>query len=191
MADSEQIKEEKEKKSNVQELELMDCECCGGTFVKVTATEYKCDHCGNRKYFETKSSNEIVALLNQANNMRNRKEFDDAEDLFREIVAKDPKNPDGYWGIFLSEYGIEHVQDPASKKFLPTCNRGSIKPVAEDKNFQKTLELSNSEQKQDFIKKGQEIERIRAKVIELAQKEEPYDVFICYKHFVLYLVIHM
>ena len=59
MADSEQIKEEKEKKSNVQELELMDCECCGGTFVKVTATEYKCDHCGNRKYFETKSSTSL------------------------------------------------------------------------------------------------------------------------------------
>ena len=126
---------------------LLECECCGGTFIKVKEGEFKCDHCGYVKYVETATSSEIITLLNQANSLRNKGEFDDAYEIYESIVQKDGNNPEGYWGLFLSEYGIMHVEDPKTKKYVPTCNRASISPVTDDLNLKKALELSSAEQK--------------------------------------------
>jgi len=163
-----------------REIDLY-CECCGGSLIKLNETEYKCDHCGNTKLVETLISSEVVTMLNQANLLRNKGEFDDAYDTFELIAKKDPNNPDAYWGMFLSEYGIMHVQDPVSNKFVPTCNRASSIAVFDNEEFKKVLELSNDIQKDNFISKAENIEKIRAKVIELSKHESPYDIFICYK----------
>ena len=160
---------------------LLECECCGGTFIKVKEGEFKCDHCGYVKYVETATSSEIITLLNQANSLRNKGEFDDAYEIYESIVQKDGNNPEGYWGLFLSEYGIMHVEDPKTKKYVPTCNRASISPVTDDLNLKKALELSNGEQKQDLTAKAEQIEKIRDKILTLSKSEDPYDVFICYK----------
>ena len=159
----------------------LDCECCGGQFVKVTESQYKCDHCGYTKYIETAASSEVIALFNQANNLRNKGEFDDATEIFNQVAQKDPNNPDGYWGLFLSEYGIMHVEDPATKKYMPTVNRASSISVFEDSNYKKVIELSSDIQKTDYTEKAETIENIRKKVVELSKNESPYDVFICYK----------
>ena len=160
---------------------VFECDNCGGNYVKLTENQYRCDHCGNTKYFETKTSSEIIALFNQANTLRNRGEFDDAYDMFSEIAKKDPNNSDAYWGLLLSEYGIMHVQDPTSKKYVPTCNRGSGISIYEDENYKKAISLGNELQKQDYKLKAEQLEAIRTKIIELSKNEEPYDVFICYK----------
>ena len=123
----------------------------------------------------------MVAILNSANSLRNRGEFDDAYEKFEEVVRKDENNPEGYWGLFLSEYGIMHVQDPVSKKYIPTCNRASGIPTSEDKNFKKALELSNELQRGDYITKAVQLEEIRQKIIDISKSETPYDIFICYK----------
>ena len=166
--------------SEVKEI-VLDCERCGGRLVQVTEANFKCDHCGYTKVIETTTSSEVIALLNNANSLRNKGEFDDAFDIFAEAIKKDENNPECYWGLFLSEYGIMHVLDPETKKYIPTCNRTSTIPVSEDKNFKKALELSNELQKSDYITKSIQLEEIRQKIIEISKNESPYDIFICYK----------
>jgi len=160
---------------------VLYCECCGGILNKLNETQYKCSHCGNVKLVETLVSSEVINMFNHANMLRNKGEFDDAYDTFELIAKKDPNNPDSYWGMFLSEYGIMHVQDPSTRKFVPTCNRASTISVFDNENYKTTVSLSNDEQKEYFADKAQELEKIRTKIIELANNESPYDIFICYK----------
>ncbi len=160
---------------------IYDCECCGGTFLKVKEGEYKCDHCGYVKHIETTNSSEIVSLLNNANILRNKFDFDEAAEVFEQVVKKDPNNPEGYWGLFLCEYGIAHQEDPKTHKFLPTCNRASVVSVFEDENYQKAVELATGFQKEDLEQSGKQIEEIIKRVVKLSKSESPYDIFICYK----------
>ncbi len=160
---------------------VYECECCGGTFEKRKEGEYYCYHCGYVKYIETTTSGEIISLLNQANALRNKGEFDDACEIYQNVTIKDENNPEGYWGMFLCEYGIMHVQDPKSGKFVPTCNRASLTPITKDANLQKAIDLSSGAQKEDIKQKADQIEKIREKILTLSQNEQPYDVFICYK----------
>ena len=64
---------------------VLDCERCGGKLIKVSEGNYICDHCGYTKIIETASSSEVVAILNSANTLRNKGEFDDAYERFEEV----------------------------------------------------------------------------------------------------------
>lgn len=166
--------------ANEKEI-ILDCECCGGRLIEVNSSTFKCDHCGYTKIIQTNFTTEIVSMINQANILRNKGEFDDAGDIFREVISKDENNPEGYWGVFLCDYGIMHVKDPVSKKYIPTCNRASSIPVEEDDNYNKALGVANDIKKEDLKLKGEVIETIRQKIVDLSSNEEPYDIFICYK----------
>ena len=130
---------------------------------------------------ETATFSEIISLLNNANTLRNKGDFDDAYDIYSQVVKKDDNNPEGYWGLFLCEYGIMHVEDTKTKKYVPTCNRASVVSVFEDENYKKAIELAGEFQKDDLKQNAENLEIIRAKVIELSKKEKSYDIFICYK----------
>lgn len=160
---------------------LPNCECCGGRFNKIAKDEYKCDHCGNVKYIQTKFSSEIVSLFNEANTLRNKGEFDDAMDYYKIIVQKDNSNVEGYYGIALCTYGIMHVLDPESEVYKPTCNRAIDISFFDDENIVQCLNLASENIKQDLLNKINELEKIRKTIISLSKKEEAYDIFICYK----------
>ncbi len=164
-----------------QEEKIFECEQCGGSYEKVQEGLYKCNHCGYKKEILTSTSSEILSLLNEANRLRREGRFDDADEVYQDICKKDSKNPEGYWGAFLSEYGIYHEEDPKTKRHIPTCHRISTVGVFNNENLQKVFELSNDNQKALYKESAEEIEEIRAKIVKIAQNEPPYDIFICYK----------
>lgn len=160
---------------------LLDCECCGGKLNKVSETQYRCDYCGNEKFIETILSSEVIMLLNQANALKNKGDFDGAYDVFCEIIRKDPDNVDAHMGLFYCDYGVMHVEDVESKEFIPTCNKINNKIVFENKHYLKASSLANGRIRAELKKKVNEIEEIRKKVIEIANLEKPTDIVICYK----------
>ena len=52
-----------------------------------------------------------VRLYNRANRYRLECEFDKA---YENIVSDGPAEAGAYWGLVLSEYGVEYVDDPKS-----------------------------------------------------------------------------
>ena len=160
---------------------VFECENCGGAFEKISEGKYKCKYCGFVKEILTSTSGEILSLLNDANRLRRNGDFDEAYDIYQTITQKDPNNPEGYWGLFLSEYGIYHEEDPKTKRHVPTCHRISTISVFDNNNLKKTLELASDNQREAFRQSAEEIENIREKIVKIAQNEPPYDVFICYK----------
>ena len=73
------------------------------------------------------------------------------------------------------------MDDPATGKKVPTCHRSNFESVLEDSNFEQTLENADAIARKVYREEAKQIEELRKGIIEVSSKEEPYDIFICYK----------
>ena len=96
-------------------------------------------------------------------------------------MAEFPQEAEAYWGLVLCKYGIEYVDDPATGKKIPTCHRSSFESVLDDSNFDQALENADVVARKVYREEAKQIEGLRKGIIEVSAKEEPYDIFICYK----------
>lgn len=83
--------------------------------------------------------------------------------------------------MILCKYGIEYVEDPATFKQVPTCHRASYDAVVSDEDYKNALRYADDQQRKIYEKEAADIDEIQKGILALAQKESPYDVFICYK----------
>ena len=163
-------------------MALFKCKMCGGdleTVEGVTITE--CEYCGTKQTVPKVLDENLQNLFNRANTLRIKSEFDKAEKLYERIIQADPTQPEAYWGLILCKYGIEYVDDPATYKKVPTCHRASYDSVIADDDYKSALKNADITQRTIYEEQAKEIDRIQKEILALAQKEENYDVFICYK----------
>lgn len=120
-------------------------------------------------------------LFNRANRLRSGCEFDKAAGVYESIVSEFPEESEAYWGLCLCKYGIEYVDDPATGKKIPTCHRTSFDSIFDDNNFEMAQEYADSVAHSVYRTEAKEIDRLQKEILEVAKKEEPFDVFICYK----------
>jgi tetratricopeptide (TPR) repeat protein len=126
-------------------------------------------------------SEKKARLFNRANQYRLNNEFDKAYDAYKSIVEEDEQEAEGYWGMILSEYGIEYVEDPKSHKRIPTCHRTQIHPIQSTINYELACKYSDAERKFMYQDEAEVIDRLQKSILAVSSREEPYDVFICYK----------
>lgn len=158
------------------------CKMCGGELELIAnETVAECVYCGTKQTVPNADSEKKMTLFSRANRLRYHCEFDKGANVYESIVAEFPEEAEAYWGLVLCKYGIEYVDDPASGKKIPTCHRSSFESVMEDENLELALEYADSVAKRIYREEAKQIEEIRKGIVEVSSKEEPYDVFICYK----------
>lgn len=163
-------------------MALFKCKMCGGDLeVNEGATIFECDYCGTKQTVPSPKDDNLKSLYNRANTLRMRAEFDKAEQIYERIVQSDDSEAEAYWGLVLCEYGIEYVEDPKTFKRIPTCHRASFDSVIANENYKLAIEKADALQKSIYEAEAKEIDRIQKEIVEISSKEEPYDVFICYK----------
>lgn len=163
-------------------MALIKCKMCGGDLVLQTGSAIaECEYCGTVQTVPAADNEKKLTLFNRANRLRYGCEFDKAAGVYEAIVADFPEEPEAYWGLVLCKYGIEYVDDPATGKKIPTCHRSSFESVMENDNFQQVLENSDVTARKLYREEAKQIEELRKGIIEVSAKEEPYDIFICYK----------
>ena len=115
--------------------------------------------------------------------LRNSQLKDDAlrQQLYEKIIQADTTQSEAYWGLILCKYGIEYVDDPVTYKKIPTCHRASYNSIIADDDYKSAIENADMSQRAIYEEQAKEIDRIQKDILSLAQKEETYDVFICYK----------
>ncbi|MBQ5840394.1 MAG: TIR domain-containing protein, partial [Clostridia bacterium] len=64
---------------------------------------------------------------------------------------------------------------------IPTCHRSSFECVMDDSNLEQALENADAVARRVYRDEAKAIEELRKGIIEISGKEEPYDIFICYK----------
>lgn len=160
----------------------LKCKMCGGNLIITEGKRIcKCAYCSSMQTIPFIDNEKKIILFSRANRLRSTGEFDKAYSAYENIVVNFPEEAEAYWGLVLCKYGIEYVDDPATAKKIPTCHRSSFDSVLEDSNFGMVMEYADAEARSIYREEAKVIERLRSGILEVSSKEEPYDIFICYK----------
>ena len=163
-------------------MAIYKCKMCSGELeVTEGVSVIECEYCGTKQTVPTAKDENLQGLFNRANTLRMKSEFDKAEQLYEKIIQKDDTQAEAYWGLILCKYGIEYVEDPETFKRIPTCHRASFDSIIADDDYKSAISHADSIQRGVYEEQAKEIDRIQKEILELSKKEEPYDVFICYK----------
>lgn len=163
-------------------MAILKCKMCGGDLeITEGMTVCECEYCGSKQTVPTIDDEKKITLFSRANRLRAACEFDKAAGVYESIVAEFQEEAEAYWGLVLCKYGIEYVDDPKTGKKIPTCHRSSFNSVLEDSDFEMVMEYSDALSRSVYREEAKIIEGLRVGIIEVSSKEEPYDIFICYK----------
>ena len=161
---------------------IIRCKMCGGDLALIEGSSIAtCEFCGTTQTVPNQDNEKKLALFARANQHRADCEFDKAAGVYESIVADFPSEAEAYWGLVLCKYGIEYVDDPATGKKIPTCHRSSFENVMDDKDFEQVMDTADSVARKVYREEARQIEEIRKGIIAVSSKEDPYDIFICYK----------
>lgn len=163
-------------------MALLRCKMCGGNLnIEDGSSVCQCEYCGSKQTIPSLDDDKKTKLFERANRLRFNCEFDKAASIYETIVSEYSEDAEGYWGLLLSKYGIEYVDDPVTGKKIPTCHRSSFDSFMDDEDFEMVMEYSDTLSKGVYREEAKNIENLRKSIIEVSGKEEPYDIFICYK----------
>ena len=160
----------------------LKCKMCGGTMeIDAKQSVAVCQYCGTRQTLPRLDSARIAGLYERAELLRRGIDFDKAAAVYEQIVSLAPNDAEAYWSLVLCRYGIEYVEDPASHKRVPTINRVQFGSILEDTDYLSALQNADDEQKSVYIAEAKAIEAIQKGYLAISERENPFDVFICYK----------
>lgn len=163
-------------------MSFFKCKMCGGTIeFEKGATVGICDSCGTKQTLPRLDDDKKANLYDRANHFRRNNEYDKAMSIYEQILAEDNTDAEAYWSLVLCRYGIEYVEDPATGKRIPTVNRAQFTSVFDDDNYKSALRCADAAQKEIYEAEAKAINEIQKGILAISQKEEPFDVFICYK----------
>ena len=162
---------------------IIKCKMCGGDIqFNPGDTCGQCDHCGCTTTFPKLPNEQRTNLFNRANHFRRQCEFDKAMAAYEHILEEDDTDAEAHWGIVLSKFGIEYVEDPVTHERIPTCHRAQVISILSDEDYQNALKYApDTYSREIYEKEAKRIAEIQKGILAISSKEEPYDVFICYK----------
>lgn len=161
---------------------VFKCKMCGGEMDFQNGSGIaECPYCATKQTLPKLKDEKMANLYDRANHYRRSNEFDKAIAVFEQILNEDNNDSEAYWSLVLCRYGIEYVEDPATKKQVPTVHRAQYTSVFADEDYKKAIELASKEQKVVYATEAKAIDDIQKNILAISQNEEPFDVFICYK----------
>lgn len=163
-------------------MAVFKCKMCGGTIeFEQGATVGICDSCGTKQTLPKIDDERRANLYDRANHFRRNNEFDKASGIYEQILEEDTQDAEAYWSLVLCRYGIEYVEDPKTHKRVPTVNRTQYTSIFDDDNYRSALQYADGYQRAVYEEEADAINEIQKGILSISQKEEPFDVFICYK----------
>ena len=163
-------------------MSIFKCKMCGGTIEFNEGDSIGvCDSCGTKQTLPRLDSDRKANLYDRANHFRRNNEFDKAMSIYENILNEDQTDAEAYWSIVLCRYGIEYVEDPATRKRVPTVNRAQFTSIFDDEDYKSALKNADALQRSIYEDEAKTINEIQKGILEISAKEEPFDVFICYK----------
>ena len=158
------------------------CKMCGGDLrFAEGATTCECEFCGTMQTLPRLDNDRRANLYDRANHFRRQNEYDKAAGIFEQILQEDRTDAEAYWSLVLCRYGIEYVEDPATGRRVPTVNRAQFTSILADEDYKAALQYADGAQRAVYEAEAQQIDTIQKGILEISQREEPFDVFICYK----------
>ncbi|MGN0317949.1 MAG: TIR domain-containing protein [Lachnospira sp.] len=163
-------------------MSVFKCKMCGGALeINANETTATCEYCGTMQTLPKLDNERKANLYDRANHFRRSNDYDKAMSIYEQILNEDHTDAEAYWSIVLCRYGIEYVEDPVSHKRVPTVNRAQFTSIHADEDYKAALQYADLSQKSIYETEAKAIDEIQKGILAISQKEEPFDVFICYK----------
>ncbi len=161
---------------------IIKCKMCGGDLnITENSTVAECMYCGTKQTLPKLDDEKKANLYDRANHFRRNNEFDKAAGIYEQILNEDRADAETYWSLVLCKYGIEYVEDPVTRKRVPTVNRAQLTSVVSDEDYKSAIYYADASQKMLYEAEAKAIDEIQKGILEISSKEKPFDVFICYK----------
>ena len=163
-------------------MTVLKCKMCGAPLqYSGGSTVVTCDYCDSVQTVSQLDNEKILDLYVRANQYRALSEFDKASVLYDTILVEKSTESEAHWGICLCRYGIEYVEDPQSHKRIPTCHRTQFKSILDDPNYLAAIQNADPSAREVYAKEAQYIDTVQKGILSISSKEDPFDIFICYK----------
>lgn len=163
-------------------MAIFKCKMCGGDLdISEGMSVAECQYCGTKQTLPKLDDDKKTTLYDRASHFRRNNEFDKAMGIYEQILNEDNTDAEAYWSLVLCRYGIEYVEDPTSRKRIPTVNRAQFTSIFDDENYKSALKYADGYQKSIYEEEAKAINEIQKGILAISQQEEPFDVFICYK----------
>lgn len=163
-------------------MSIFKCKMCGGELqINPGESIAVCEYCGTTQTLPKLDDDRRANLYDRANHFRRNNDFDKAAGIYEQILNEDKTDAEAYWSLVLCRYGIEYVEDPATHKRVPTVNRAQYTSIFDDEDYKSAIRYSDAAQREIYESEAKAINEIQKGILEISQKEEPFDVFICYK----------
>ena len=163
-------------------MSIFKCKMCGGELhINPGESVAVCDYCGTTQTLPKLDDDRRANLYDRANHFRRNNDFDKAAGIYEQILNEDKTDAEAYWSLVLCRYGIEYVEDPTTHKRVPTVNRAQYTSIFDDEDYKSAIRYSDAAQREIYESEAKAINEIQKGILEISQKEEPFDVFICYK----------
>ncbi len=160
---------------------VLKCKMCGGDLDVTVSDIATCQYCGSKQILPKLTSEKKSNLYDRADHYRSQNDFDKAAAIYEQALLEDDSDAEIYWDIVLCKYGVEYVEDPATHKRIPTVNRTQFKSIIDDENYRHALKYASADQKAVIEESAKAIDEIQKGILDISRREQPYDVFICYK----------
>ncbi len=163
-------------------MAVFRCKMCGAS-IKLDKNETVgiCEHCLTEQTFPKLDDEKRESLYDRANHFRRNNDYDKAMGIYEKILLEDPEDSEAYWSVVLCNYGVEYVEDPVTRKRIPTVNRTQYTSIYDDDNYRSALRFADISQKCIYEREAEQINEIQRKILSISKQEEPFDIFICYK----------
>ena len=163
-------------------MAIIKCKMCGGDLeIQEGQSVGVCEYCGRKQTLPRLDSDRKANLYDRANHFRRNNDYDKAMGIYETILNEDTSDAEAYWSLVLCRYGIEYVEDPGTHKRVPTVNRAQYTSIYADEDYKSAITNADSAQKAIYEEEAAAIDQLQKRILEISQKEKPFDVFICYK----------
>ncbi len=163
-------------------MAIFKCKMCGGTIEFNPGDSIGiCDSCGTKQTLPRLDDDRRANLYDRANHFRRNNEFDKAVGIYEQILNEDTSDAEAYWSLVLCRYGIEYVEDPSTHKRVPTVNRTQFTSIFDDEDYKSALQHADGYQREIYESEANAINEIQKGILAISLKEDPFDIFICYK----------
>ena len=159
----------------------ISCTCCGSVLtLEEDVNVRECPACGTSNA-RPKVTGDSLLTLQRATEQRLACDFHNAELSYQQVLLYRPDEHEALWGRLLCRYGVEYVEDPATKRRMPTVHTVQMKPLQAQPDFVKACKLAPAPIRAQYELDAAYIDDAQAEIRQKAKSCKPYDVFLCHK----------
>ena len=163
-------------------MAIFKCKMCGGALeIQDGSSVAVCSFCGTKQTIPKLDNETRINLYDRANHFRRNNDYDKAMSIYEQLLEADKTDAEAYWSILLCKYGVEYVEDPQTHRMMPTINRAQYTSIFADEDYKSAIQYADGYQREVYENEAKELDEIQKGILAISQKEEPFDIFICYK----------